>query len=217
MRRAFTIATVRKNGEPKLLTNSLDVTKNKDEFRKFLVSKEHPDYSEVTYFEEGQVGRTHRMAAPVVVRKPETTMKKLVSLAAFLVLSFAAQAQYTLVTLPNIPSILATTITTNLATPAIIDATKQKDVAVQFEFAQMAASTSNVVFTLQRSLDGVRWDSNVTYTVTLPSTGTGLQTFTTNWTLGGVGYMRLVSVANTTALTTATNIAVKYAVKRNAP
>jgi hypothetical protein len=142
-------------------------------------------------------------------------MKKIVSSLCFALLCFAASAQY--VELGQMPATLATTVSTNLATPQVIDCSAQQNVAIMLSFNQSGASTSNVVYTFERSVDRNVWDTATKYTISVPSSGTTRVNYGTNINVAGFRYLRLVTIANTTALTTMTNFGVTYSVKRNAP
>lgn len=141
-------------------------------------------------------------------------MKKLITLLALAVFAGVASAQtYAPQSLGNMPATLATTVETNLATPPVIDVRKQSNVGITFSFNQSSASTSNVVYVLHRSIDGSRYDTNREITVTIPSTGTATNNYTTNISCAGIGYIRLWAIRNTTAITTMTNFGVTYAIK----
>jgi hypothetical protein len=142
-------------------------------------------------------------------------MKKIVSILSLALMCFAASAQY--VALDQMPATLASTVTTNLATPQVIDCSAQQNVAIMLMFNQSGASTSNVVYTFERSVDRVNWDTATKYTITVPSTGTTRVNYGTNINVAGFRYLRLTSIANATALTTMTNFGVHYSIKRNAP
>jgi hypothetical protein len=115
--------------------------------------------------------------------------------------------------LTSLPATVATTVTTNLAAPPVAFVGKQSSVTFEFSFNQSGASTSNVVYTLHRSLDNATWDTNSPITITVASQGATRVDYFTNINTAGVGYIRLYSIANATALTTMTNFGVQYGVK----
>lgn len=132
------------------------------------------------------------------------------------ILSLTAHAQG-YVTVATSPATLATTVTTNLASPPVIECDRQQNVALVFSFNQSGASTSNVVYTLERSVDRSNWDTATTYVFSIPSTGTTRVNYGTNINVGAFRYLRVKTIANSTALTTMTNYGVSYAIKANAP
>lgn len=115
------------------------------------------------------------------------------------------------------PATIATTVTTNLASGNVMDVRRQQNVYVMFSFNQASASTSNVVYTLQKSNDGSVYDTNNPITITIASQGATRVDYGTNLNIGGASYVRIFSIANTTALTTLTNFGATYSVKANAP
>lgn len=120
-------------------------------------------------------------------------------------------------TIATSPATLATTVVTNFASPPLIPCGKQQNVFMMFSFNQSGASTSNVVYTLTKSVDGIYFDTNQPITVTVASQGTTRVNWSTNLAVAGVGYLRLDTMANTTALTTMTNFGITYGVKISAP
>lgn len=140
-------------------------------------------------------------------------LSALFALAALAFVPTAAQAQYAWIPLDGMPATLATTVSTNLASPPVIDCTKQANVAILLSFNQSSASTSNVIYTFQSSINRSNWDTVQTRVITVASTGTTRRDCVTNITVNGVGYLRLVTIDNGTALTTMTNFGVQYAVK----
>jgi len=148
------------------------------------------------------------------VTKKMKARSYIAALALGLFVSFSANAQtYKALNYNPGPATLATTVSTNLATPLLIDVRKQNNVAFQVRFNQSGASTSNVVYTLQSSIDGTYWDPTRVITLTFASTGATDVVGVTNVAINGVGYLRLVTIANTTAITTMTNKSFGYAVK----
>lgn len=120
-------------------------------------------------------------------------------------------------TIATAPATLATTVTTNFATPPVIDCRKQQNVFCVFSFNQASAGTSNVVYTLEKSADGTYYDTINPITVTIASAGATRVDYGTNINVGGAGYLRLKSLANTTSLTTMTNFGITYGIKIGAP
>lgn len=121
-------------------------------------------------------------------------------------------------------------ITTDLATPTVaggatsngipavvIDCTRVKDVALQVKFTFANTTTSNVVYTVCKSIDGANWETTPCFTWTIAGNGTTSVTSTTNLTVGGLGYLKLTSIQNTHASIVVTNNQVAYSIKRNAP
>jgi hypothetical protein len=108
------------------------------------------------------------------------------------------------------PSTIATTVTTNLPSGNVIDCRKQRNVGLMLMFNQSSASTSNVVYTLYRSIDGTIYDTNNALTFTIASQGTTRVNYSTNFDSLGYGYYEIYSIANATALTTMTNFGVQY-------
>lgn len=147
------------------------------------------------------------------------TMKKIIfAILSLIALPILAQSDY--VSIPTtgyMPATQATTVVTNLANPPVIDCSRQQNVSIQFSFNQSAASTSNVVFTLQKSIDRLTWDTNQVYTISIPSTGTARVDAITNLNVGGARYLRVSRIANDTALTTMTNFGIQYSIKVNSP
>jgi len=125
----------------------------------------------------------------------------------------ASNVTYAPAVLTSLPATLATTVTTNLASPPVANVSKQSTVTFEFSFNQSGASTSNVVYVLHRSMDNSTWDTNNPITITVASQGATRVDYFTNLSTAGCGYIRLYSIANATALTTMTNFGVQYAVK----
>lgn len=106
--------------------------------------------------------------------------------------------------------------TTNLASTPVIGALKQQNVALSVTISATAATTN--IYTFNRSVDGIYWDTNSANLVTLQAytPGTTLVTTTTNFTTGGFGFYRLASI-QVVGSGTVTNNAVKYGVKLISP
>jgi hypothetical protein len=129
----------------------------------------------------------------------------------------AQQAIYAPVTIAATPTTIASTITTNFATPPVIDCRKQQNVAMCLSFNQGSGSVSNVTYTFQKSVDGIYFDTSNPITITLASTGTTRLDWVTNINVAGVAYLRLYSIANTTSLVSMTNYGIVYGIKIGAP
>jgi hypothetical protein len=141
------------------------------------------------------------------------------ALAAVLITSTASAqvAIYSPVTIAATPATLATTVTTNFATPPLIDCRKQQNVFLMFSFNQASACTSNVVYTLYKSVDGTYFDVNNPITITIASQGATRVNYGTNINVAGAGYLELYSIANATSLVTMTNYGAVYGLKMGAP
>lgn len=128
-----------------------------------------------------------------------------------LALAPQAQAQFrdTAVVITNV--VPATTTNTSPGT-AVIDATRVKDVSVQWVLRLTGAGTTAIPFVVQRSVDGANWATAFTISVT-PS-GTNWATVMTNINAQAVPYYRIYSIQNDNA-SAITNLAVTYGVKRN--
>lgn len=148
-------------------------------------------------------------------------MKKLIIPCLFAVLiasAVNARAQrYETLSLPAVVAIANSP--TNLATKPIIDVTGQQNVFLQMTVSSAdSSSTTNVLFTLQKSADGIYWDTNAAdcYTVTALINGTLKDVSTTNIAVGGISYLR-VAVEDIKANTAITNVLFRYSIKPNAP
>lgn len=134
----------------------------------------------------------------------------------------AAGQQYTLGNLlnggtQNIKSsgVNATTVTSNY-TGQVITLTKYEDVCLQLGFKNLDGSaTLPVEFTFARSTDGTNYATLTQDVVSVPQNGTTAVVVTTNWNVGSVGYLKLVSIANTETneLYHVTNLVVRYSIK----
>jgi hypothetical protein len=105
-----------------------------------------------------------------------------------------------------------TTVTRNL----VMDVSKQANVGVQITANCSAASNSNLVFTLTRSVDGSQFDT-VGQTVTWVGNGTNTKSILTNIPSYGANYIKLTTYAWDDPATYVTNIAVSYGIKISAP
>lgn len=141
-------------------------------------------------------------------------MKKLIKfmLAGVFALLFAvpvkAQSQYTVTDLA---------VTNNLAAAAtnalgyLIPATKFTDVGLLIRMNAMSSSTDTSTIVLQKSLEGTtNFSPFASFTFTL--NGTTPILYTTNFTLGAVGYLKVSSISNTGSVAL-TNMFIKYSVK----
>lgn len=89
---------------------------------------------------------------------------------------------------------------------------KNKDVGVHINFALHAAGTSNVVFTIDKSIKSGKWMTGDT-TITLAGTGTTEVNFVTNMTINAAQALR-VRVSNACPNTMAvTNLTISVADK----
>jgi len=92
---------------------------------------------------------------------------------------------------------------------------RQREVALSFAFNLTGAASSTHQVLFSSSLDGLTWKTNdAGYTLTLTANGASTVVFTTNLTVGAIGYLRLESIANTNATLAVTNLAVLYSIKR---
>ena len=116
----------------------------------------------------------------------------------------------------SVPATLATGVTTNLASPPTLGALKQQNVAVSVTVSATAVATN--LYTFNRSVDGINWDTNAANNIVFGAVTQGATpvTTTTNWTSAGFGFYRLASIQVVSA-GTVTNNAVKYGVKLIAP
>lgn len=146
-------------------------------------------------------------------------MKKLlfaiIGLAAFAAVSAQAQSYgYQTLSLTGIGTTAGGTTTT--VTNQIIDCRGANNVALQAKFNFSDATTSNVVFTVYKSLDKTNWDTTGT-TWTVAGNGTTDVIATTSITTSGVGWLKLGSIQNTHASLVLTNKLFQYSIKKNAP
>jgi hypothetical protein len=123
--------------------------------------------------------------------------------------SYSAQAL-------SVPATLAAGVTTNLPSPPVIGALKQQNVAVSFTISATAATTN--LYTFNRSVDGVYYDTNSANNVIVAAYAAGGTpvTTTTNFSAGGYGFYRLATI-QVVGAGTVTNNSVKYGVKLIAP
>lgn len=151
-------------------------------------------------------------------------MKKFTTLIALLALAVPALAQdYGVVT----PSLGALTQITAGATSNLtvnIDCRKQQNVAVKLSFCQPDEGVvyTNLVATFSKSIDGTTFATRdadkLTWTLALQAGGaTNMVYATTNFNVGGIGYLRLESLQNREETNYVTNIVFSYAIKTRAP
>jgi len=107
----------------------------------------------------------------------------------------------------------ATTTVTN----QVMDVTKSQVVALYAKFNMSDTTTSNVVYIVQRSIDGASWETHEPFTWTIPSVNTTDVLAVTNINVGACGWLKLKSIQNTHASIVCTNKVFGYAVKRNSP
>lgn len=149
-------------------------------------------------------------------------MKKiLTTIAALCLFAIAVHAQsYGVVTpsLGTFTSIAATATSNNIV---VIDCKKAQNVAIEVNFKLSGAGTGNQTLTLTKSLDGSTTTADTVAagknTWIIAGNGTTTVTGTTNIATGGAGFLILQSWANGDASRYATNISVRYSVKRDAP
>lgn len=148
-------------------------------------------------------------------------MKKILTIAAMAVGFTIANAQSYGVATPslgNFTSVAATATSNNIV---VIDCKKAQNVAIEVNFKLSGAGTGNQTLTLTKSLDGSTTTADTVaagkHTWILAGNGTTTVTGTTNIATGGAGFLILQSWANGDASRYATNISVRYSVKRDAP
>jgi len=146
-------------------------------------------------------------------------MKKLTTLLLAIVAAAAvavpAVAQsYGYVTL-DVPSVIGTEVTTNVA--KTLDVRKAEFVAIQATFDMTGAATSTNAFVFQRSVDGSNWttttDSDSYDSWSVIQNGTTEVSAIKLISANGVGYIRLYSIANPDASESVTNLTVRYSLK----
>ncbi len=112
----------------------------------------------------------------------------------------------------TVPSVLPL-MTTNLASPPILDVRKQSNVAVACTINPTTAGSTNT-YVFHKSVDGTYYDDITTISVVVASTGTTQKTVVTNLSCAGIGYLKLYSIQ---AGGPVTNTAAKYGIKISAP
>jgi len=104
-------------------------------------------------------------------------------------------------------------VTTNVGW--IVDCRLQDKITLQIDVGANTNGASTLAFPIQRSGDGTSYSATME-TITL-STAAYATTFITNVPSWGVGWLKIVSLANGSASGTYTNIVVRPILKRNAP
>ena len=137
----------------------------------------------------------------------------LLAVVALLAFSNRASAQaYSALTL-SIPATLAAG-TTNLASAPVLGPLKQSNVA--FSATLTASATTTNIYTFNRSVDGLNWDTNGVNLIYFVAFTTGSQVTTaTNIPVSGYGYLRLTTIQ--TIGGTATNGTHAYGLKLMSP
>ena len=97
---------------------------------------------------------------------------------------------------------------------AAIDVRKQRTLPMLISFKCSGATSGNLYLVLQRSIDGVNYDTNNQVTWTVVMNGTSTVNCGTNYTCNGFGYYLLTTIQNTNASVGITNITLGYAVKQ---
>lgn len=148
-------------------------------------------------------------------------MKKLFSLifVAISLIAFTSHAQSY-----SAPIVLSTGITNipgstayNASSNAIIDCTRSQVISIQVSVKSDGANTANTGYEFARSLDRSNWDTTQKITLFVPNNGTTASTCCTNINVGGVGYLKLISITNAAASAVNTNILIQYSIKKQAP
>lgn len=110
---------------------------------------------------------------------------------------------------------IAAAATNTYTTGNVMSLTRQREVGLLFSFNLQSASSSTHTILFSSSVDGTNWKTNdAGYTLSLAANGTSTVLFTTNLTVGAIGYLRLESISNTNAAIALTNLAVLYSIKR---
>lgn len=140
---------------------------------------------------------------------------KLIVLASLL--AFTASAQYAVIPLTGVPTTIGLATSTNIAaSDIIIDCSRQQNVALSLRFKGHVAGNSNVVYTLQKSLQ--RGSNYTTFaTITAAANGTTAVDVSTNYNVAGIGYLKLVTVSSANDAAVITNQQVWYAIKKDSP
>lgn len=94
-----------------------------------------------------------------------------------------------------------------------IDVRKQDNACLQISFAMVDTSTTTIDLVLLKSLDASTWDTVDLKTITLTADGTNTVCCVTNLSTAGLGWYRLSTIANTSAVAL-TNLSFSYAIKR---
>lgn len=146
------------------------------------------------------------------MKKFNSLLAAITAMAALLLAAPAAQAQYILgAVLGGTNNVAATTTNTSFTT--VVQATKALDIAIQPSFRLTGAGTSAVVIKFDESNDMLNWKV-AARSISVTANGTNTVSNVANFTVGGVGYLRLSQVENPNA-TAVTNLTVKYSQKRD--
>ena len=84
------------------------------------------------------------------------------------------------------------TVTPNVTVPV----TKNSAIGIQVSTSSSAGAAGNVVTSFQRSVDGVTWETTPSLTMTNAVSGTNNVATVTSTTTGGVGFLRLNTIAS---------------------
>lgn len=108
----------------------------------------------------------------------------------------------------NLPVKVLTNGISNAACTNVIDVSRYTSFALGMYFKAPTDVTSNVVATVEKSIDGTKWDAFDTFTIA--ANGTTQVGGTTNWSIGA--YPKLRVTMSTTALYAngITNLVVKW-------
>jgi len=100
----------------------------------------------------------------------------------------------------------------------LLSATKQSNIPVMIQARPSGTNLVELNLHFQRSLDNVNWDTIDPYLVTISATtnagDAGYATLVTNLNVGGIPYLRLTKIGNTTSIGLATNVTFTYGIKR---
>lgn len=142
------------------------------------------------------------------------TIKYFIGLVAALAFVTVANAQVAARTLGSTPASVATNTTWTTGSASInlhglYPKATQLGLQVNFKLVSDTGN-SNIVFTIQKSIDDSTWDT--LGTITKASNGSNTVTVVTNYNVGAMGYFRISQVdnVNDVASGTLTNIVVKY-------
>ena len=97
---------------------------------------------------------------------------------------------------------------------AWVDCSNGKEVGIQITVQSTSTSTSNMVFWVYKSVDGVNLESSPFQTLTFPLTATAPVTIVTNFTVNGVPWVNFYAMTNGSLSTEyVTNLFVAVSVK----
>lgn len=148
-----------------------------------------------------------------------TAFMSVLALSAMVFMAIQAHAQNFSIYAAN--TVLSKQVVTNATTwtpvsRVSLDVSKQNSTGLQITQWAASATTTNLVYTFARSVDGQSYETTPSITLTYALNGTNILTYVTNLTSLGGGYLKLVSIQNTDASVVATNSMV-YATKIQAP